>query len=75
MNKELLDRLMELSPADRVELAHDLWESVPVDHDSLPPVTQAQLAEAKRRLAQHRRDPGSAIPWEEVRERLWRRLK
>lgn len=75
MNKALLDQLMELSPAERVEIAHDLWDSVPADHDILPPVTAAQLAEAKRRLAEHRRDPSTAVPWEEVRARLWSRLK
>jgi putative addiction module component (TIGR02574 family) len=75
MNKALLDELMQLSPHERVELAHDLWDSVPRDHESLPPVTDAQLTEAKRRLAEHRRDPSTAVPWEEVRARLWSRLK
>jgi putative addiction module component (TIGR02574 family) len=75
MNKTLLDELMLLTPAERVELAHDLWNSVPADHESLPPVTRAQLTEAKRRLAEHRRDPSTAVPWEEMRARLWSRLK
>jgi putative addiction module component (TIGR02574 family) len=75
MNKALRDQAMQLSPAERIELAHDLWASVPPDHASLPPVTEAQLAEAKHRLAEHRADPGSAVPWEEVRARLWSRLK
>lgn len=75
MNKALLDELMQLSPDERIELAHDLWDSVPKDHESLPPVTAAQLAEAKRRLAEHRRDPSTAVSWEEVRARLWSRLK
>ncbi|TMJ04977.1 MAG: addiction module protein [Alphaproteobacteria bacterium] len=29
-----------------------------------------QKAELDRRIAEHERDPGSAIPWEVVRERL-----
>ena len=70
MNKALRDQAMQLSPAERIGLAHDLWESVPADHVNLPPVTEAQLAEVERRLAEHRADPSSAIPWEEVRDRL-----
>jgi putative addiction module component (TIGR02574 family) len=36
----------------------------------LPPLTPEQKAEIERRLEAHRRDPSSAIPWEEVRARL-----
>ena len=75
MNKALRDQVMQLTPAERLELAHDLWESVPADYESLPPVTAAQFAEARRRLAEHRRDPSTAMPWEEVRARLHSRLK
>src|SRR5688572_22193536 len=31
MNKALLDELMRLSPAERIELAEQLWDSIPVD--------------------------------------------
>jgi putative addiction module component (TIGR02574 family) len=75
MNKALLHELMQLSPAERIELAHELWDSVPTNYEALPPVTEAQLTEAKRRLAEHRQDPSTAVPWEEVRARLWSRLK
>lgn len=75
MNKSLLAELLELSPAERIQLAEDLWDSVSADADNLPPLTDAQLAEVQRRLADHRRDPSTAIPWEEVRARLWSRLK
>jgi putative addiction module component (TIGR02574 family) len=75
MNKVLLDQVMQLSPAERVELAHELWESIPPEHESLPPLTEAQIGEAKLRLAEHRADPGTAVSWEEVRARLRSRLK
>ena len=29
MNKALLAELMQLSPAERIELVHDLWDSIP----------------------------------------------
>lgn len=75
MNKALFDELMQLSPAERIELAESLWDSIPENYESLPPVTDAQLAEAKRRLAEYRRDPSMGISWEEVRTRLRSRLK
>lgn len=80
MNKAaILDELMQLSPADRLDVADKLRDSVdpndPSLADDLAPVTQEQLEEIRRRIAEHERDPGSAIPWEEVRARLWARLK
>jgi putative addiction module component (TIGR02574 family) len=40
-----------------------------------PALTAEQLAEIDRRLEDHLRDPASTIPWQEVRARLWSRLK
>ncbi len=69
MNKALRDQVMQLPPEERLELAHDLLESVP-DADDDFELTDEQKAEIDRRIAEHERDPGSAIPWEVVRERL-----
>jgi putative addiction module component (TIGR02574 family) len=33
------------------------------------------MHEIDRRLAEHKKDPGRALPWEEVRARLWARYK
>ena len=79
MNKTLLDELMQLSPAERLDLADKLRDSVdpndPSLADSLTPLTKEQLQEIRKRIEEHERDPGSAIPWEEVRARLWARLR
>jgi putative addiction module component (TIGR02574 family) len=74
MDKALLDKLMQLDPADRVELARRLWESVPDAGDDFV-LTDEQKAEIDRRIAEHERDPGGAIPFEEVRDWLWSRRK
>jgi putative addiction module component (TIGR02574 family) len=74
MNIKLED-LFKLSPAERIQLAEDLWDSVAADPENLPPLTEAQVAEIERRLADHARDPASALEWAEVRARLWARLK
>jgi len=73
MNKALLQELMHLTPAERVEIAQELWDSV--EEADLPPLTPAQLEEIDRRIAEHERDPSRAIPWEDVRERLRARFK
>jgi putative addiction module component (TIGR02574 family) len=73
MNKALWDELMKLSPAERIQLAQDLWDSIA--EEEMPPLTPEQIEEIERRPAEHEKDPGSAIPWEEVRARLWARYK
>ncbi|MGI8525637.1 MAG: addiction module protein [Pseudolabrys sp.] len=70
MNKALLDQLMRLTPAERMDLACDLWDSLLGQSDEPPPLTPEQIAEVERRLAEHERDPTRAQPWETVKERL-----
>jgi putative addiction module component (TIGR02574 family) len=71
--KSLLAELLKLSPAERIQLAQDLWDSVAASPERMPALTAAQLTEIERRLIEHARDPAAAIPWEEVRARLWLR--
>jgi putative addiction module component (TIGR02574 family) len=67
MNPTCLSDLLKLSPAERIQLAQDLWDSVPED---AIPLAEEQVAELERRMAAHSANPESAVPWEEVRERL-----
>jgi putative addiction module component (TIGR02574 family) len=69
-----LEELFKLSPAERIQLAEDLWDSVAADPESIPPLSEAQIAEIESRLAEHARDPSNSVSWEEVRKRLWSRL-
>lgn len=71
--KVLLSEIMQLPPDERLELIGDVWDSL--DEQDMPPLSEAQLLEVRRRLEEHRQDPGSALPWEEVRDRLQSRLK
>jgi putative addiction module component (TIGR02574 family) len=64
-------RIRELSPAERIDLIEQLWESF-VDDPATLPVTAEQREELRRRLADHERDPGAARPWSEVRDELER---
>lgn len=54
-----------------MEIALALWDSLEdTEADALLPLTEDQRAELDRRLAEHERDPASAIPWGQVRRDL-----
>jgi putative addiction module component (TIGR02574 family) len=69
MSTSSLSELLKLSEAERIQLAQDLWDSIPPASEALP-LTEELRQELERRLAEHKADPSSAIPWEEVRARL-----
>jgi putative addiction module component (TIGR02574 family) len=69
MNKAtLIAEIMQLTPEERRELVEDLCAVVSEDEEFA--LTSEQMAEIDRRIEEHKRDPGSAIPWEVVRDRL-----
>lgn len=59
----------KLTPAQRVELAVALWDSLPAD-SAEPPITEAQRAELIRRAEAYRRDPKAGASWSDVRSRI-----
>jgi putative addiction module component (TIGR02574 family) len=73
MNKALLKQLLELTPAERIELAEELWDSI--EPGDLSPLTEEQKQELERRYAEHMRNPGRASRWEDVKARLMARYK
>lgn len=66
-----LSQLLKLPAVDRAELAIALWESLSdSDREGAFELTDEQRAELDRRWAEHTQNPGSAIPWSEVRRKL-----
>ena len=63
----------KLSVAERVQLAADLWDSIPESADVS--LTEAQKAELGRRLEDLERHPDAGKPWKVVRARLYELLK
>lgn len=61
--------LSELSIAERIQLAEDLWDSITETPESVP-VTEAQRQELDRRLEAYRQNPSSGSTWKDVRQRL-----
>ena len=69
MVKPDMDAIRKLSVSERLALVEEIWDSISADPASIP-VSEAQIAEARRRLADHDADPTSAVPWEDAEARL-----
>jgi len=58
-----------LSPAERILLAEDLWDSVTAEQDA-PPLTPEQQEELQRRLDAADRGETTYSSWQDVKRRL-----
>lgn len=63
----------KLSVSERIQLAEDIWDSIPAENPDAVTLTSGQLQEIQTRLDAHERDPSSAVAWDEVRSKLFRR--
>jgi putative addiction module component (TIGR02574 family) len=71
VSKTTRDELLQLSPAERIQIAQDLWDSIGDDPDALT-LTDRQRAILDERLAAYEADPNAGAPWAEVRGRIRR---
>ena len=62
---------LKLSVAERIQLVEDIWDSIAAESPDAVELSQAQKDELHRRAAAHRADPSTAVPWEQVRSRLF----
>jgi putative addiction module component (TIGR02574 family) len=72
---EILHELNKLSPEDRSEIRAKLDEldrRVNDDWDD-DEMTEEEKRLVEERIAEHERDPGSAIPWEQFKAELLKR--
>ncbi len=77
MNTVAISDLLQLSIAERIQLAEDLWDSIAAEATAEPdrlPVPEAQRQELLRRSEAHRKNPDEAIPLDEALERIERSL-
>ena len=65
------EEIAELSVAERVQLAEDIWDSIAADPASLP-ITEAQKLELDRRLSTFEAEPSRTQPWSEGSEQAQR---
>ena len=61
--------ISELSIAERIQLAEDLWDSILEQQEQLP-LSPAQQQELDRRLENYKKNPTNGSSWEEVKKRL-----
>lgn len=57
--------IRKLPVTERLQLVGEIWDSI-LEDPGLLPVSDELIHELEIRLAAHQRDPGSAIPWEDV---------
>jgi putative addiction module component (TIGR02574 family) len=67
--KPTIDDLISLSPAERILLAEELWDSVSSNPETVP-VTDEQREELDRRLQTFRENPSLVVTWDAVKARL-----
>ncbi len=66
-----LASLLKLPPGERAELAITLWESLTdEERDADLELGPEERAELDRRWAEHVAEPGSAVPWHDLRRKL-----
>ena len=61
--------ISELSIAERIQLAEDLWDSILEQQEQLP-LSPAQQQELDRRLENYKKNPTNGSSWEEVKNGL-----
>ncbi|WP_121970867.1 addiction module protein [Leptolyngbya sp. BC1307] len=69
MQSLLTIEMSQMSVAERIQLAEDLWNSILSGPEGLP-VTELQKEELDHRLERHSQNPEAGSSWEIVKERL-----
>ena len=69
MSTPSLTDILELSIAERIQLAEDIWDSVASVPEAIE-LTDEQRAELDRRLAAYAQNPDAGIAWDELKEKL-----
>ncbi len=64
-----LSEILQLSIAERIQLAEDIWDSIAAFPESVP-LTDAQKQELDRRLQAYSQSPDEGISWEELKEKV-----
>lgn len=71
MNTSFTD-YKKLSIAERIQLVEDIWDSIAAEAPESFQLSEAQKAELHRRAGAHDADPSTGVPWEQVREKLFK---
>jgi putative addiction module component (TIGR02574 family) len=69
MGRVLLQDVLSLPAAERLELVERIWESLSSNPAAVP-VTEAQKQELDRRMQSHRENPEAGSAWEDIKARI-----
>jgi putative addiction module component (TIGR02574 family) len=61
--------VLELSPAERILLVEEIWDSIASVPESVE-LSDAQREELDRRLTAYRANPNAGDPWDVVKARI-----
>lgn len=64
-----LTEILQLSVAERIQLAEDIWDSVAAFPEAIP-LTETQKEELDRRLQAYAQNPDEGISWDELKDKL-----
>ena len=67
-----ISNFKELPISERIQLVEDIWDSIAEETPVSLQLSAADRTELQRRLAAHKADPSSSIPWDEVRASLFK---
>ena len=62
---------LKLSVSERIQLVEDIWDSITAEELNTIELSQAQMDVLHCRVAEHRADPSTGVPWEQVRSKLF----
>jgi putative addiction module component (TIGR02574 family) len=64
-----LSEILQLTIAERIQLAEDIWDSVAAFPEAIP-LTDAQKEELDHRLQAYAENPNEGISWDELKHKL-----
>lgn len=64
---------LNLSVAERIQLAEDIWDSIAAENPEAATLSPAQVQELQARLDAHDQDPPTAVTCEQLRSELFQR--
>ena len=67
-----ISNFKELPISERIQLVEDIWDSIADETSVSLQLSATDRAELQRRLAAHKADLSSSMPWDEVRASLFK---
>ena len=72
MMNTIVDDLRKVPISERIQIVEDIWDSIAADSTEQLKLSPFERKELDRRYEEHQKNPSTAIPWEEVRAKLFK---